>query len=346
MNVVAILYMILSLISRRAQAIASWRCSHERPRSTRRFTHTTATSTTTRDGEQLLRDMLYRIRQVNQQTPPTCVEFSVDGVVLGKVSPAMADILVETSTFEMDSSHPNVLTLSSTAGTTCDSRTRAVQSVMQVLRERGLVKGWRDELYPISNGFHEKPIFLMERAAVPVLGGLEYGVHINGLVKQEDGSDAMWIGRRSSTKSKYPGMLDHMVAGGQPAGLSLMDNVVKECEEEAGIPEHVTRAGIHSTGAISYETFGRDRVNRAVLFCYDLYLPPGFCPKPVDGEVDEFFLWDLSQIKESFSPDFPDPIKPNCYPVIIDYMMRKGHISPDSAGFLQILRELRSGECM
>ena len=54
----------------------------------------------------------------------------------------------------------------------------------------------------------------------------------------------MWMARRSPTKSKYPNMLDHIVAGGQPVGIGLMDNVVKECMEEAGIPEDVTRAGI------------------------------------------------------------------------------------------------------
>ena len=335
--------MILSILSRRAQAIASMRHSHVRVSLTRRFAHA---SSAVDDETKLLQDMLYRIRQVNQPPPSSCIEFSVDGVVLGKVSPAMVDILLDipASVFEIDEKQ-QVLTLSQTAGSTCESRTNAVQSAMQDLRERGLVTGWRDELYPISNGFYEEPIFLMERAAVSILGALEYGVHINGLVRQDDGTDAMWIGRRSSIKSRYPGMLDHMVAGGQPAGLTLMENVVKECEEEAGIPEDVTRAGIRSAGCISYESFGRERVSRAVLFCFDLYLPPGFLPQPVDGEVDEFFLWNLSQIKESFCPDYRDPIKPNCYPVIIDYMVRKGCISPDSAGYLHILQALRSGEC-
>ena len=61
----------------------------------------------------------------------------------------------------------------------------------------------------------------------------------------------MWIARRSPTKSKFPGLFDHIVDGGQPAGLSLMDNAVKECEEEAGIPTDVTWAGVHPAGAIS-----------------------------------------------------------------------------------------------
>lgn len=333
-----VLQLLLIAGVRRSQAFIPF--AHDSPRlmSTRRRL------ASTHDQKKLVQDMLYRIRQVNQAPPITCVDFSVDGVVLGKVAPRMVDILKETSVFEMDASN-NVLILSSAAGTNCESRTDAVQSVMQDLRERGLITGWRDELYPMANGFYNDPMFLMERAAVPVLGGLEYGVHLNGLVRQADGTEAMWIGRRSSTKSKYPGMLDHMVAGGQPAGLSLMDNVIKECEEEAGIPEAVTRAGIQPVGAISYETYSRDRVSRAVLFCYDLYLPFDFFPKPVDGEVDDFVLWSLSQIEESFCPNYPDPIKPNCYPVIIDYLLRKGHVSPDVPGYLDVLRELRSGEC-
>ena len=32
------------------------------------------------------------------------------------------------------------------------------------------------------------------------------------------------------------GMYDHIVAGGQPHGLSLSANLIKECKEEASIP--------------------------------------------------------------------------------------------------------------
>lgn len=174
------------------------------------------------------------------------------------------------------------------------------------------------------------------------------GVHINGLVKGEDElPPRMWIARRSKTKSKYAGMLDHIVAGGQPAGLSLMENVVKECMEEAGIPKELTLLGVRPAGAISYETYSTKHkaVSRVVLFNYDLYLPPDFIPKPVDGEVDEFFLWTIDEIFESMDPDYPDPIKPNCYSVIIDYLLREGYISPEIPGYLDIVKELRSGDC-
>lgn len=181
-----------------------------------------------------------------------------------------------------------------------------------------------------------------------ILGFMLQGVHINGLVKSNDGSPPrMWIARRSQTKSKYPGMLDHIVAGGQPAGLSLIENVVKECMEEAGIPEDLTLAGVRPAGAISYETYSarHKAISRVVLFNYDLYLPPDFTPKPVDGEVDEFFLWTVDEILESMAPSYPDPIKPNCYSVIIDYLLRSGDISPEIPGYLDVVKELRSGDC-
>jgi Domain of unknown function (DUF4743) len=94
------------------------------------------------------------------------------------------------------------------AGTTCESRTNAVARVTQQLRQDGIVTGWRDELYPIQQRFDDDtPLFLMERSAVSMLGALEYGVHINGLVKSDDDKLQMWLARRSATKSKYPGFL-------------------------------------------------------------------------------------------------------------------------------------------
>jgi hypothetical protein len=36
---------------------------------------------------------------------------------------------------------------------------------------------------------------------------------MNGYVER-DGQKLLWIGKRSLSKSTYPGMLDHLVAGG------------------------------------------------------------------------------------------------------------------------------------
>jgi len=324
------------------------------------------------DEEKLMEDMLYRIRDCNQMPEnlrSRIVDFRLDGSVLGKVDPKVAEILCSTSVesteggqvFEMISGSDAYLTLSEkVAGTTLESRTKAVGKVMEILKEKGAVKGWRDELYPVSDSFYNPPIFLMERAATDLLGVLSYGVHINGIQNSDDDDDnqlpLMWMARRSKTKSKYPSMLDHIVAGGQPAGLSLMENVIKECEEEAGIPPEIARPGanLRPASVVSYEEAQKCAVDddnsfytisRVVLFNYDLYLPKDFVPKPVDGEVENFFLWRIDQIKESMAPDYHDPIKPNCYLVIIEYLLRMGFVSPQTKGYLDVLQELRSGDC-
>jgi isopentenyldiphosphate isomerase len=80
----------------------------------------------------------------------------------------------------------------------------------------------------------------------------------------------MWMARRSATKSKWPGMMDHIAAGGQPIGLSLTENVVKECLEEAGIEESITRKGLRPAGAVTYENYvpSKDVVVSVVFLCF------------------------------------------------------------------------------
>lgn len=183
------------------------------------------------------------------------------------------------------------------------------------------------------------------------MGTIQYGVHINGYTRSTKESDGtgikLWMARRSASKSKFPGMLDHIVAGGQPFGISPLENVVKECKEEAGISEALSRERAQAASAVSYTYNERDgQINRSVLFCYDIQLPPDFIPKPVDGEVDEFFLKNLNDVIEMMAPEYHDPIKPNCYLVIIDFLVRQGVITPETPGYLDVVRELRSGECV
>lgn len=45
-------------------------------------------------------------------------------------------------------------------------------------------------------------------------------------------------------------MLDHIVAGAIPYGVSVQENVVKECEEEAGIDRALATTA-QPTGAVS-----------------------------------------------------------------------------------------------
>jgi len=307
----------------------------------------------------LMEHMLHRIQEINNvpyQIQQSLINFTVNSRILGKVTPKVAAKLTSPNLptiFELSTgTNTPTLTLSNAAGTTVEQRTKSVMKVMELLREEGYVTGWRDELYPVAERFDDAPVFLIERAAASLLGVMEYGVHINGII--EGPQPKMWMARRSSLKSKFPGYLDHIVAGGQPYNLSLLQNVLKECDEEAGIPPELTLQGIKPAGVISYEQYGGSAISksrgegvlgRVVLFCYDLILPEDFVPVPKDGEVECFFTWGLEEIGKSMDPEFDDPIKPNCYPVIIDYLIRSGAISPDSPKYLDIVRTLRSGTC-
>ncbi|WVZ64528.1 hypothetical protein U9M48_014029 [Paspalum notatum var. saurae] len=222
---------------------------------------------------------------------------------------------------------------------TPEDRTHAIGDVIKSLGE--MIPGIRNELYPVTSSYGMPSYFSLERAAAPYFGIKAYGVHMNGYV-EKDGQKYLWIGKRSDSKQTYPGMLDHLVAGGLPYGISCKENIIKECEEEAGIPRSVSTNAI-SVGAISYMDIEGFRYKRDVLFCYDLKLPDDFVPNNEDGEVDSFKLIPVAHAANIIQRT--DFFKPNCNLVIIDFLFRHGYINPDCHGYLDLLEGLRSGDC-
>ncbi|KAF3657774.1 Nudix hydrolase 24, chloroplastic [Capsicum annuum] len=166
--------------------------------------------------------------------------------------------------------HPNL--------STPNDRTKAVANVIMSLGE--LIPGIRNELYPVSSAFGEPIFFSLERAAAPYFGIKAYGVQMNGYLEKDE-QKFLWIGKRSEQKSTYPGMLDQLAAGGLPHDISCGENLIKECEEEAGIPRSISLKAI-PVGAVSYTDIEGYRMKRDVLFCYDLKLPDGFIPHNED----------------------------------------------------------------
>ncbi|XP_042388834.1 nudix hydrolase 20, chloroplastic-like [Zingiber officinale] len=222
---------------------------------------------------------------------------------------------------------------------TPEERTRAVGNAIKCLG--GLIPGIRNELYPVKPSFEEPVFFSLERAAAPYFGIKAYGVHMNGYV-EINGENFLWIGKRSISKQTFPGMLDHLVAGGLPHGMSCKENLQKECEEEAGIPRSLSNVAT-SVGAVSYMDMDGYSFKRDVLFCYDLKLPVDFIPKNEDGEVDSFRLVPVTQVANVIRRT--KFFKPNCALVIIDFLCRHGYITPDEQGYLKLLQSLRSGDC-
>ena len=216
------------------------------------------------------------------------------------------------------------------------TRTKAVDPVLRALYRDGHFAGWRDEPYPVGTGFHQPSLFEMERTAVPRFGVPAYGVHIHGYVRA--GADiSMWIGRRADDKPTYPGELDQMIAGGQPVGIGLMDNVIKEAGEEAGVPPGLA-ATAKPVGALSYCHEAHEGLKPDVMFVYDLELPRDFVPRNIDGEMAGFSLLPATEVMEitAETQDF----KYNCAVANIDYFMRHGLLLPDDHDYVDIARGL------
>ncbi|XP_043723394.1 nudix hydrolase 20, chloroplastic-like isoform X2 [Telopea speciosissima] len=282
--------------------------------------------------------------------------FVIEGRIVGYIHNGFADHLRKFNdvfVFGEDNSYSShcrgYVTLHPLLGSPED-RTGAVGDVIRCLGER-LIPGIRNELYPVKSSFDMPVFFSLERAAAPYFGIKAYGVHMNGYVDR-DGKKFLWIGKRSEVKPTFPGMLDHLVAGGLPHGITCKENLLKECEEEAGIPRSISSGYVFllsyliravPVGAVSYMDIDGYRYKRDVLFCYDLKLPDGFIPKNQDGEVESFKL--ISVIHVANIIRRTQFFKANCALVIIDFLFRHGYISPEDRDYLQLLQSLRNGDC-
>lgn len=205
-------------------------------------------------------------------------------------------------------------------------RTARLSTVLEALRDAGEIGGWRDELYAASPAFGREVLFHLERAACPYLGIRAWGFHLDGYVRKRDGIH-LWIAKRSATKQTYPGMLDNMVAGGHPAGLSLAENLIKECAEEAGIPADLAAKAI-PVGAVSYLHELDEGLKPDEMFIYELELPEDFQPVPADGEVESFTLMPAKEVMDIVRST--DRFKFNCNLSLISFFLRHGLIDPDS----------------
>ncbi len=219
---------------------------------------------------------------------------------------------------------------------TPQQRSKAVAPVLQALHQSGVIDSWVGEAYAVSHRFEEAPRFLMERAAVSFFGVRGYGVHLNGLLQKDDGV-YIWIARRTRDKPFWPGKLDQMVAGGQPYGIGLMQNIIKESAEEAAIPQALaSRAELVSE--IHYRGENTRGMNVDTLFNYDLWLPEDFVPENTDGEVDEFILMPLEEM--AHITDTTTEFKDNCNLVNIDLLLRFGLIGKTHQDYDEIKRLL------
>ena len=221
-------------------------------------------------------------------------------------------------------------------------RTQGVGEVVEALMRSGVVSGWRGEKYKVARTYSAPTVFEIERAAVPLFGTIGCSVHMNG-VTWRNGEFCMWVGRRSLSKPTGPGKLDQMVAGGQPIGISVKDNLIKECAEEANIPAEISILS-KPVGAITYIVEQSEGLRRDVLFIYDLVLPEDFIPENTDGEMEGFRLMTMNELISCVEEtcDF----KFNCAFVVIDFLIRHGYIKPDHKDYLKLINGLHNSHLL
>ncbi|MBT3205354.1 MAG: DUF4743 domain-containing protein [Gammaproteobacteria bacterium] len=269
---------------------------------------------------------LHQIQQCNLYQPDHFIPFKIAGLKVGEIKHPFAQSLLEIS----DAFHKDHNALHwNTPATDFASRNQAMFELTEKLLEANLVPYLHGELYPVTTGQREQVLFLMDRALVSYFGVAAFGQHMNGYVRRQ-GEIHMWIARRSLQKRHAPGMLDHLVAGGFPWGLSSDENLAKECWEEAGIPAELAAQAKH-VGKISYRREVEQGLKPDTMLCYDLELPEDFIPRCTDGEVENFQLWPLERVAQTIQNS--SDIKLNCNLVMIDFLIRHGYITRNHAEY-------------
>lgn len=211
-------------------------------------------------------------------------------------------------------------------------RSRAVAALVSYWRGKDsfkILRGWRNEVWPVYSRRGEL-LFSVERAALGLFGAMRYGVHLTAYVIDHTVPHGfrLWIPKRAVDKSTFPGMLDNTVAGGLMTGESPLDCIVREADEEASLPSHLVRQHALSVGTVTYIYVTEEKyvgqyglIYPECQWIYDLELPAGIIPQPKDGEVQEFYLCDVNQVKSDLAAG---KFKRNCALVVIDFFIRHG----------------------
>ncbi|KAL7552652.1 hypothetical protein ACHAWF_015883 [Thalassiosira exigua] len=244
-------------------------------------------------------------------------------------------------------------------------RTTAFDHVTTHLCSTGVIKRRHSDAYPIypftdatntiNNASIEegKRVVLahINRSAAPYLGFDSVGVHLHCYVRQKCGGAGggkgafaplrgVWLAKRAPTKSHHPNFWDPTVAGGQPVELSIIDNVVKEAHEEAGVPSEWIKPSNtanapnailsdHTQDPLTITTAKEDGscMKRSLYYSCDLEVPSDWIPTAVDGEVSEFKLYSMSELEDELR--FGNIVRPAMRAVLLDFMVRHGALKGD-----------------
>jgi len=221
-----------------------------------------------------------------------------------------------------------------------EKRGQVINDVLTYWRENdtfSCLRGWRNEVYPVFNGNHEIALRI-ERSGIALFGFRAYGCHINGYVEDPKTHKLkMWIAQRSFKKQTFPGKLDNIVAGGISFPYNPTETAIKECLEEASIPNEISTQVV-PCGAVTYISVEKRGISVDSQYVFDLKLPTSYQPKPNDNEVEGFHLMDFKEIIERLKKN---EFKMNSAIVIIDFMIRHGILTHTTEeNYLEIISNI------
>jgi 8-oxo-dGTP pyrophosphatase MutT (NUDIX family) len=207
----------------------------------------------------------------------------------------------------------------------------------------GITNSRHSESYRIMGSQYSGVHPRIERYPAPLFGISSRGAHMTCYVRDSASPAGLriWVARRASHLFTYPGKLDTTVAGGIKSNDEPLDCIVAEADEEASLDSRFVRQNARVAGLVTYvrhnAKFGS--ITPVVLYVYDLELPPDMVLTPKDGEVAEFYLWEVEEVKEAM---LREEFKPNCNLVMLDFFIRHGIVTPENeVNFVDIATRLR-----
>lgn len=218
-----------------------------------------------------------------------------------------------------------------------EHRSAALAEVVEVLAAQEAIHGWRGELVTVAESFYAPPLFHIERAASRYFGLTMYAAHLNGLTER-NGELQMWIAKRADSKAIDPGKLDNITAGRIARGHTPQQTLVKEAWEESGVAAELVGAA-KCTGAVRCKYLVDEGLHHEIMFVHDLMLPTDFTPKNQDGEVAEFRCHSIAEIMRML--ESPAQFTTDAALVIIDCLIRLGHIGSDRDDYLELIHATR-----
>lgn len=245
------------------------------------------------------------------------------------------DLMPWSDNFSIDHSARTVKLLDSSNGqNTSKACTQVFKELIDAAIEKDVFKTLHfqhSEPFPILGA---KYAVTMERFAGDLFGITARGAHMTMFTRSETDEIKIWVPRRNAHMFTYPNKLDTTVAGGVAAAETPRQNIVREAREEASLAENLVTENVRAAGVLTYVSHfagipdGKEAyICPDIVYMFDLEVGADVKPVPEDGEVKEFYLMSVDEIRRALRRG---EFKTNSAVVMLDFFVRHGVITSDS----------------